>query len=86
MESFGATLTYREYRERVRDYYRRNYPLTEAARRKRDLNPGNGRVSRLTHEPRVSLAVHEKMLAPFTNSGQVNFFIAPQAGRGRFGQ
>src|SRR6266567_4889958 len=54
IESFGCTRAYRDYRERVRDYYRRNYPLTEAARGRRDFNPGNGRVSRLTHEPRVS--------------------------------
>jgi hypothetical protein len=71
IESFGATRTYREYRDRVRDYYRRNYPLTEAARRRHDLNPGNGRVSRLTHEPRVSLAVLEEMLAPFVSEGRV---------------
>ncbi len=71
IESFGATRTYREYRDRVRDYYRRNYPLTEAARLRRDLNPGNGRVSRLTHEPRVSLAVLEEMLAPFVSEGRV---------------
>ena len=71
IESFGCTRSYREYRERVRDYYRRNYPLTEEARRVRDLNPGNGRVSHLTHEPRVSLAVLEEMLAPFMSGGQV---------------
>jgi hypothetical protein len=71
IESFGATRSYREYRDRVRDYYRRNYPLTEAARRLHDLNPGNGRVSRLTHEPRVSLAVLEEMLAPFVSEGRV---------------
>src|SRR6266849_10316878 len=29
IESFGATRSYREYRDRVRDYYRRNYPVTE---------------------------------------------------------
>jgi hypothetical protein len=71
IEGFGATRAYREYRDRVRDYYRRNYPLTEAARLRRDLNPGNGRVSRLTHEPRVSLAVLEEMLAPFVSEGRV---------------
>src|SRR5579859_2530759 len=72
IESFGATRTYREYRDRVREFYRRNYPLTEAARLRRDFNPGNGRVSRLTHEPRVSLAVLEEMLAPFVSEGRVN--------------
>src|SRR5713226_54247 len=71
IESFGCTRSYRDYRQRVRDYYRRNYPLAEEARRRPDLNPGNGRVSRLTHEPRVSLAVLEEMLAPFISSGRV---------------
>jgi hypothetical protein len=71
IESFGCTRSYREYRDRVRDYYRRNYPLTEEARRVRELNPGNGRVSRLAHEPRVSLAVLEEMLAPFVSGGQI---------------
>src|SRR5258708_23355465 len=71
IEGFGATRAYREYRDRVRDYYRRNYPLTEAARLRRDLNPGNGRVSRLTHEPRVSLAGLEGKLAPFLSQGRV---------------
>jgi len=71
IESFGSTSSYREYRDRVRDYYRRNYPLTEEARRTRELNPGNGRVSRLAHEPRVSLAALEEMLAPFVSGGRV---------------
>src|SRR5207245_7269837 len=71
IESFGATRSYSEYRDRVRDFHRRNYPLTETPRRRHDLNPGNGRVSRLTHEPRVSLAVLEEMLAPFVSEGRV---------------
>jgi len=71
IESFGSTSSYREYRDRVRDYYRRNYPLTEEARRTREMNPGNGRVSHLAHEPRVSLAVLEEMLAPFVSGGRV---------------
>jgi hypothetical protein len=68
--SFGCTRAYRDYRDRERDYYRRNYPLTEEARQRRDLNPGNGRVSRLTHEPRASLAVLEEMLAPYVSGGR----------------
>src|SRR5947209_9206625 len=32
IEAFGATRLYRAYRSAVRDYYRRNYPLTEEAR------------------------------------------------------
>jgi hypothetical protein len=57
IETHGATQLYRDYRLAVREYYKRNYPLTEAARSRRDLNPGDGIVSRLCHEPRVALAV-----------------------------
>jgi hypothetical protein len=71
IESFGCTRTYRAYRNAVRDYYRRNYPLTEAARNAAELNPGGASVGRLAHEPRVSLAVFESMLAPYTASGQL---------------
>jgi hypothetical protein len=65
IESYGSTASYRAYRNAVRQYYRDRYPLTEAARNNPHLNPGNGSVSRLTHEPRVSVAVLEAMLQPF---------------------
>jgi hypothetical protein len=71
IEAFGATRAYREFRQRVRDYYRRNYPLAPEARAKVDLNPGNGGVSRLCHEPRVALAVLEEMMAPFRGGGRL---------------
>jgi hypothetical protein len=71
IEAFGATRAYREFRRRVRDYYRRNYPLVPEARAKVDLNPGNGGVSRLCHEPRVALAVLEEMMAPFRGGGRL---------------
>ena len=71
IEQFGCTRSYRAYREAVRDYYRRNYPLTEGARAQAHLNPGNGGVSRLTHEFRVSVAVLEAALAPYVGSGQL---------------
>lgn len=63
IETTGRTDRYAELRNRIRDYYRRNYPLTEAAQKKVDLNPGNGSVSRLCHEPRVAVAVLDEMLA-----------------------
>jgi hypothetical protein len=71
IEQFGATRSYRSYRDRVRGYYRRNYPLTAEARAVTYLNPGNGNVSRLTHEPRVSLAVLHEMLAPYRSGGKL---------------
>src|SRR5688500_8248317 len=39
IETHGATQLYRDFREGVREYYRRNYPLTVEARDKKDLNP-----------------------------------------------
>jgi len=71
IESFGGTRSYQELRQRIREYYLRNYPLTAEARAKAEFNPGNAWVSRLCHEPRVSLAVLHEMLAPFIGSGRV---------------
>lgn len=71
IERFGCTGTYREFRHRVRQYYRDNYPLTEESKKNEILNPGNGWVSRLAHEPKVALQVLEDMLAPYVNSGRI---------------
>lgn len=71
IEQSGSTASYREFRSRVRDYYRRNYPLTDVAKRDPVLNPGNGWVSRLAHEPKVALAVLHEMLAPYVNTGRI---------------
>ncbi|MDX3001038.1 FAD-dependent oxidoreductase [Kribbella solani] len=65
VEQFGVTASYRALRDGIRDYYRRHYPLTAAARDAVQLNPGAGYVSKLCHEPRVALAVLEAMLAPY---------------------
>lgn len=79
IESYGCTQSYRAYRNAVRDYYRQHFPLTAAARAKVDLNPGNGSVSRLTHEPKVSVAVLEAMLAPYVGQGHLTVIhhVAP---------
>lgn len=71
IESFGGTATYRRYRHAIREYYRQHYPLTEAARATLHLNPGQGSVSRICHEPRVSVAVLEALLAPYVSSGRL---------------
>ncbi|MEK8131561.1 FAD-dependent oxidoreductase [Paenibacillus filicis] len=71
IESFGCTRSYRQFRDGIRAYYRRHFPLTAAAYTNPLLNPGNGGVSRLCHEPRAALAVLQEMLAPFVHSGRV---------------
>ncbi len=69
IEQRGCTAGYRLFRQSVRSYYRTYYPLTQEARRRRYLNPGEGAVSRLCHEPRAALAVLEGMIAPYRSSG-----------------
>lgn len=75
IETHGGTKSYQELRTRIRDYYRRNFPLTEAAKANVLLNPGNGGVSKLCHEPRVALAVLNEMLAPFVASARVQILL-----------
>ncbi len=75
IEQFGATASYRQFRHKVRAYYRRNYPLTAEARERPNLNPGEALVSRLCHEPRVALAVLEEMLAPYRSAGLVDTLL-----------
>lgn len=71
IETHGANASYRDLRTRIRDYYRSHYPLTAEASMKTLLNPGNGSVSRLCHEPRVALAVLQDWFAPWLSSGQL---------------
>lgn len=75
IESTGCTAAYRRFRQGVRQYYWRHYPLTRAAREDMLLNPGQGNVSRLCHEPRVALAVLYEMLAPYQSSRQVQVLL-----------
>jgi hypothetical protein len=79
IETVGGTQSYLAFRQKVRDYYARNFPLTDAARANKLLNPGNGAVSKLCHEPRVALAVLEEMLAPFVAGGRVRILLRHQA-------
>jgi len=75
IESHGATRSYRDLRTGIRDYYRRYYPLTDEARGRAELNPGDGAVSRLCHEPRVALAVLEGLLAPHIATGRLTLLL-----------
>lgn len=75
IETHGRTASYAEYRSRIREYYQRNYPLSGMARKVEFLNPGNGAVSRLCHEPAVSVAVLESMLAPAISQGQLKLLL-----------
>lgn len=71
IETHGVPASYREYRKRVRTYYKRNYPLTADALARENFNPGDGAVSRLCHEPKVAVSVLTEMLSPYLSSGKL---------------
>ena len=75
IETHGAPKSYRGYRNRVRDYYRKNYPLIESAKNRKFLNPGDGAVSRICHEPRVCVAVLLEMLNPYLSSDRLKIWL-----------
>jgi hypothetical protein len=78
IESAGRPASYAKYRMLVREYYRRHYALTKAAMETAYLNPGNGAVSRICHEPAVSVAVLQSMLAPDIRKGRLKVLLNSQ--------
>lgn len=68
IENFGSTRRYREYREKVRQWYLENMNVND---KKSLFNPGNGLVSNICHDPRVSLHVLQDMLMPYVLTGQL---------------
>ena len=79
IEDAGRTESYARFREKIREYYRRNYPLTRAAALEPHLNPGMGNVSPLCHEPRVAVAVINELLAPFVATGRLTVLMRHKA-------
>ncbi len=74
IEMHGCTATYRDLRNRIRDWYRRNYPLLPPHTHDPRLNPGGGYVSALCHEPRAALDSMHEMLAPWLSSGNLTLW------------
>jgi hypothetical protein len=81
IEQFGRNARYQALRHGIRDYYRRHYPLTAQAFANPVLNPGNGGVSQLCHEPRVAMAAVTAMLAPFETAGRLLVLLEHEAVR-----
>lgn len=71
IEQYGCTRSYRQFREGVRNYYRRHFSLIPQERDNPMLNPGNAWVSAVSHDPRTALAVLYEMLAPYIHNGAV---------------
>lgn len=68
IEEFGSTRRYRDYRKRVREFYLKNLHVNN---NQENLNPGEGLVSSICHDPRVTLHVLKEMLLPYQLTGQL---------------
>lgn len=75
IEDTGCSLSYRNYRNRVRDIYRNNPNFKEFIKNQKTFNPGNGWVSLNAHEPIIALQVFNEMLAPFIESGLIELSL-----------
>lgn len=75
IESFGATRNYRTFRNKIREYYTTNYPVTTTQRFNNQFNPGHAIVSTISHEPRVALRVLYDMLAPYLSNGKLTLLL-----------
>lgn len=71
IEQFGATKSYRQLRNQIREYYKMHFPVKNDVRSNPQFNPGNALVSRIAHEPKVALQVLYEMLAPYIHSGKL---------------
>ncbi|MCJ8009090.1 FAD-dependent oxidoreductase [Lederbergia wuyishanensis] len=72
IEDFGCTKRYRTYRNKVRDTYIKVFNVKEA---NPSFNPGNGLVSNICHDPRVSLHVLYEMLMPYLLTNQLQLCL-----------
>ena len=71
----AATRSYLDYRRAIRQWYRDHRPLAAAARANSRLNPGNGWVSHLCHEPAVGHAVLRAMLHEHVAAGRAQILL-----------
>lgn len=70
IEKFGSTARYREFRNRIRQFYLDNFDVDESEDSNL-FNPGDAIVSNICHDPRVSLHVLKEMLLPYELTGQL---------------
>ena len=65
----GCTASYREYRRRVRSYYRSLPGFAPGIKIREAFCPADSEVSHLSHPPRLALRLLREMLAPYEEQG-----------------
>ncbi|MCE7061676.1 FAD-dependent oxidoreductase [Dyadobacter sp. CY343] len=79
IETHGAPKAYRDFRNAIREYYIKNYPLTDEAKSRKHLNPGDGAVSRICCEPKVAVAILSDLFAPYLSTGKLTLLTEHKA-------
>jgi len=71
-EKVGVNRSYFEFRERVREYYRKNRKLSPLGKSQIHLNPGNALCSHLAAESHVAHRVILEWLQPIVDEGKLD--------------
>ena len=71
IEEQGGTQTYHDFRKAVREYYRALPAFNSEVAAVENFCPGNSWVSRIAHEPAVSVKLLNETLAPYIESGKL---------------
>src|SRR5690554_434907 len=79
IETTGSSDTYREFREKVRDYYRNHPNIIDEIKTTKVFNPGAGWVSKNAHEPKLALRLLNEMLEEYVDNGQLTIMLETTA-------
>ncbi len=75
IETQGSTASYRDYRRRVRDYYRSLPDIADDIRNADCFDPGGSWVSRIAHEPCVAHKLLTDELRQFIEDGRLTLLL-----------
>src|SRR5690554_4586684 len=66
MNSFGGTKTYYEFRDRIKEYYRKNFTIKDQFKNNGFFNPGcSNQNRRFSFEPDVGAKILKEMLQDY---------------------
>ncbi|MDF2700020.1 MAG: dependent oxidoreductase [Haloplasmataceae bacterium] len=71
IEKYGCTKSYRMFRNRVRELYKNDPLVKDEVKNDKELNPGGGWVSRISHDPRLTLQILHEMLEEYVENGLI---------------
>lgn len=75
IETTGCTKSYREYRNKVREYYRNHPYIIDELKTKDYFCPGGSSVSRLSHPPKLAVELLMDSLKPYIDKGLITLLV-----------